>query len=103
MEPTPDPPTDIPKPVQQAPLLPAPAVVAPEETYTVVVNDVPVRELLFALARDAGRNVDISPAIEGTVTLNAVDQSLTQILDRIARQVDLRYADRNGTLVIAPG
>ena len=98
----PGPPTDIPKPIQQAPLLPEPAVVAPEETYTVVVNDVPARELLFALARDAGRNVDISPKIEGSVTLNAVDQSLTQILDRISRQVDLRYADQNGTLVIAP-
>ena len=36
-------------------------------------REVPVRELLFALARDAKVNVDVHPAIEGNVTLNAID------------------------------
>lgn len=92
----------IPDPVRQAPYLPLPRPEAPVETYTVVVSEVPVKELLFALARDAGVNVDVSPSIEGNVTLNAVEQTLEQILDRIARQVNVRHEFRGDTLVIEP-
>ena len=46
-----------------------------------VVNNVRVQELLFALARDARLNVDIHPDMTGTVTLNAIDQTLPQLLD----------------------
>jgi general secretion pathway protein D len=81
----------IPQPVGQSVLLPPPKPAARTETYSVVVNDVPVRELLFALARDAKLNVDLHPGIEGNVTLNAIDQSLPQLLTRIAKQVDMRY------------
>lgn len=81
----------IPQPVGQSVLLPPPRPTAKTETYSVVVNEVPVRELLFALARDAKLNVDIHPGIEGNITLNAIDQSLPQLLTRIARQVDMRY------------
>lgn len=66
-----------------------------------VVDSVPVNELLFALARDAHRNIDIDPDVAGNVTLNAVDQTLFQILDRIARQVDLRYEVHDDTIVIS--
>ncbi|MCC7413892.1 MAG: pilus (MSHA type) biogenesis protein MshL [Gammaproteobacteria bacterium] len=92
----------IPPVVEQVPFVPVPEPAPQTETFTVVVNDVPVRELLFALARDAKLNVDVHPNIAGNVTLNAVDQTLTQILDRLARQVDLRYEVNQGTLVIGP-
>ncbi len=62
----------------------------------------PVKELLFALARDAQINVDIAPSIEGVVTINAIDQTFPQILDRIARQVDLRYEFNGDNLFIQP-
>jgi len=52
-----------------------------EPTYSVVVNEVPVKEILFALARESKLNVDISPSINGLVTLNAVDQTLPAILE----------------------
>jgi MSHA biogenesis protein MshL len=81
----------IPAPVQVAPLLPRPKPAARLETYSVVVNNVRVHDLLFALARDAKLNVDIHNDISGTVTLNAIDQTLPQLLARIARQVDMRY------------
>ncbi|MCP5150832.1 MAG: pilus (MSHA type) biogenesis protein MshL [Ectothiorhodospiraceae bacterium] len=93
---------DIPAPVQVRPYVPLPEPAPPSETYTVVVNEVPVKELLFALARDAGVNIDVHPEVEGTVTLNAVDQTLTQILDRIGRQVNVSYENRNGTMIIGP-
>lgn len=93
---------EIPELVTQAPVLPAPAPVTELEKYTVVVNEVPVKELLFALSRDAQVNVDIDPTIEGVVTINAVEQTLPQILDRIAHQVDLRYELSATNLYIQP-
>ena len=92
----------IPAPVLRAPFVPPPAPRAVRETYTVVVHDVPVKELLFALARDASINADIHPATRGLVTLNAIDQTLDEILDRIAAQLDIRHLRRNGVLVIEP-
>ncbi len=90
----------IPPPVQVAPLLPAPKPTARAETYSVVVHSVPVQDLLFALARDAQVQVDIHSDVTGNVTLNAIDQTLPQLLERIARQVDMRYEVKGGTLVI---
>ena len=56
-----------------------------------VVNNVRVQDLLFALARDARLNIDIHPGIVGSVTLNAIDQTLPQLLARVSKQVDMRY------------
>ncbi|MBM4221727.1 MAG: hypothetical protein FJ170_07255 [Gammaproteobacteria bacterium] len=92
----------IPAPVTQLPAPPAPVARPVQETYTLVVTDVPLREVLFALARDAAINVDIAGNIEGRVTLNAVNQTLPQILERISRQVSMRHSVENGTLVVMP-
>jgi len=98
----PAPDTAIPDIVQQVPFVPPPEVVPESERYTVVVNDVPVRELLFALARDAELNIDIGGAVDGRITLNAIEQTLPQILERIARQVDLRYEFDDQSIIIGP-
>src|SRR5256712_722331 len=90
----------IPPPIQIAPVLPRPKPSVRPETYSVVVSNVRVQELLFALARDARLNVDISPDITGTVTLNAIDQTLPQLLSRIGRQVDLRWEIDGQTLIV---
>src|SRR6266404_3325243 len=90
----------IPPPVQVTPLLPKPKAVARPETYSVVVNNVRVQELLFALARDARLQIDIDPNLTGSVTLNAIDQTLPQLLTRIMRQVDMRYEIDGETLVV---
>jgi MSHA biogenesis protein MshL len=81
-----------------APPKPTPKI----ETYSVVVSNVPAQEILFALARDAKINLDISSGIEGNVSLNAINQTLPQILDRVAKQVDMRYELENGTLSVMP-
>jgi general secretion pathway protein D len=90
----------IPPPVQLSPVVPPPKPTARPETYSVVVNNVRVQELLFALARDARLNVDIHNDITGTVTLNAIDQTLPQLLTRISRQVDLRWEIDGQNLVV---
>lgn len=92
----------IPAPVRQTATLPVPRPAPKTETYSVVVNDVPVRELLFALARDAKINVDIHPGIEGNVTLNALNQTLPQLLTRISKQVDMRYELDGPNLAVMP-
>jgi general secretion pathway protein D len=92
----------IPAPVQQVLALPKPKAAPKTETYSVVVNDVPVKELLFALARDARLNVDIHPNIGGRITLNAIDQTLQQLLNRVAKQADLRWELDGPNLAVMP-
>src|SRR3990172_12291852 len=92
----------IPAPVQISTLLPRPRPALKPETYSVVVNNVSVQELLFALARDAKLNVDVNPGINGTVTLNAIDQTLPQLLSRIAKQVDMRWELDGPNLAVMP-
>ncbi len=99
-DPAPRPEGTIPAPVQVTPLLPPPTPTQRPETYSVVVNNVRVQDLLFALARDAKLNVDIHPGVSGTVTLNAIDQTLQQLLGRISRQVDMRYEIDGQTLSV---
>lgn len=82
----------IPAVIDNTPYLPEPAAVQDrQETYTVVVNDVPVKELLFALARDAKLNLDIFDNLEGQVTINAIEQTLPKILERVGKQSNIRY------------
>lgn len=95
--------SEIPAIVTPPPAIAAPTAANPIELYSVVVQDVPVRELLFAMARDAEINVDVNSSIEGLVSINAIDQSLPQILQRIARQVDIRWEfERDDYLVVEP-
>ena len=79
---------------------PKPAVKPP--TYSVVVNDVPVKELLQALARDTKQNIDIHPGLTGLVSLNAINETLPAILDRISRQINMRYVREGTTITVQP-
>ena len=58
--------SEIPAVVTPLNLLPAPEAQASPELYSIVVQDVSVRELLFAVARDAGINIDVHPGVSGT-------------------------------------
>lgn len=93
---------DIPKPIKKLTYVPPPKPKAKEQTYSVVVSDVPVQEVLFALARESKLNVDIHPSIQGKVTLNAVDQTLPAILERLSKQIDIRYKIEGNVLAITP-
>jgi len=93
---------DIPQANKHTIPLPPPKPTAKIETYSVVVSNVPAQEILFALARDAKINLDISSGIQGNVSINAINQTLPQILDRISKQIDMRYEIENGTLLVMP-
>ena len=81
-------------------LPPKPAVKPP--TYSVVVNEVSVKELLFALARDTKLNIDIHPGLQGLVSLNAINETLPAILDRVSKQVNMRYRIEGNTIIVSP-
>lgn len=90
----------IPTPVTQVPALPRPGTRKKQQTYTVVVNQVPIHELLFAMARDADLNLDIDNDISGKITMNAIDQTLPSILDRIESQANITYFVEGNTLKV---
>ena len=87
-----------------APLLPPPPRPGrtKAEVYSVSVHNLAIRDLLFALARDARLNLDVHPDLMGTVSINAIDQTITEILDRAAMQVDMRYEMQGRNLFVMP-
>jgi MSHA type pilus biogenesis protein MshL len=92
----------IPPPARVATLVPPPAPQVKPQTYSVVVNEVPVKELLLALARDTKQNIDIHSGLVGTVSLNAINETLPAILERISKQVNLRYRTEGNTIIVSP-
>ena len=92
----------IPAPSRSATLVPPPAAQPPSQTYSVVVHEVPVKELLLALARDTRQNIDIHPGLAGLVSLNAINETLPAILERLTRQVNMRYRTEGNTIVVTP-
>ena len=95
-------PPAIPETIKDSIVLAPPQPELQAETYSVVVTNLPAQEILFALARDAKVNLDIHPGIQGNITINAINQTLPQILSRIAKQVDMRYELNNGYLSVMP-
>lgn len=94
---------NIPDIVKPLPLLSEPQAQPEPELFSLIAQGQQVRAILFAMARDASINIDIHPEITGQVSINAIDQTLPQILQRISRQVDLRWSfDINGTLLVEP-
>jgi general secretion pathway protein D len=89
-------------PVTTTPFVPPPQPKAKPTTYSVVVHEVPVKELLLALARDTKENIDIHPGLQGLVSLNAIDETLPAILDRVSKQVNMRYRVEGRTIVVSP-
>jgi MSHA type pilus biogenesis protein MshL len=92
----------IPPPARLSGFVPPPKPTVTLPTYSVVVNEVPVKELLNALARDTRQNIDIHPGLQGLVSLNAIDETLPAILERVARQVNLRVRQEGNTIVVGP-
>lgn len=96
------PPSAIPAPLTHSATLAPPRPTVKAETYSVSVHNVAVQSLLYALARDARMNVDVHPGISGQVTLNALDQTMPQLLARISKQVDMRYEIDGPNLTVRP-
>jgi len=99
-KPAPD--SAIPPPARTSDFVPPPKPAAKPQTYSVVVNEVPVKDLLLALARDTKQNIDIHPGLAGLVSLNAINETLPAILERVSKQVNMRYRLEGNTLIVSP-
>lgn len=97
-----EPAPEIPPPARISTFVPPPKPAIKPQTYSVVVNEVPVKELLLVLSRDTKQNIDIHPGIGGLVSLNAINETLPAILDRISKQVNLRYRIEGNTILVSP-
>jgi general secretion pathway protein D len=89
-------------PVRVTDFVPPPKPQVKLPTYSVVVHEVPVKDLLFALARDTKQNIDVHPGVQGLVSLNAIDETLPAILERVSQQVNVRYRNEGKTIVVMP-
>ncbi|MEO8630594.1 MAG: pilus (MSHA type) biogenesis protein MshL [Betaproteobacteria bacterium] len=61
-----------------------------------------MKELLLALSRDTKENIDVHPGLQGLVSLNAIDETLPAILDRVSKQINMRYRIEGKTIVVTP-
>ncbi|QBZ82644.1 Type II secretion system protein D [Hydrogenovibrio crunogenus] len=71
-----------------------------QKLYSVSAIEVPVADLLFNLAKDADKQLDLSSDVQGLVTINAINQPLESIMERIVDQVGAAYEISYGTLRI---
>jgi general secretion pathway protein D len=74
----------------------------PTLLINLVVHEAPVQEVLLAIARESGLNIDVHPGLRGKVSLNAIQQSVPAILARISKQLDMYYEWSNGVWLITP-
>lgn len=72
------------------------------EIYSITAVNVPVNELLFKLAQDANKEIDIYSGVGGLVTINAINQPLDSILKRISEQLGFVYVLKRNQIVIKP-
>lgn len=93
-------PEKIPALVKASPTAPVLSNTDETATFDVVVTSAPVRDLLFALARDAEVNMDVDDNVSGYVTVSALDQTLDAILERISAQVAIRIEKIGDAIVV---
>ena len=74
----------------------------PTSNYSLTAVNVPVTELLFQISKDAGMQIDIYSGISGRATINALNQPLDRILDRLSEQAGFIYAVQGNTIAIKP-
>jgi general secretion pathway protein D len=90
----------IPTVSNQIPYLPKPRAKKYNDLYTVSVVQAPVKDVLFKLARDAGLDIDVMDNTDGLITLNALDQTLPAIIERLNEQTGLRITLMSNRLVV---
>jgi general secretion pathway protein D len=101
--------TDVRERVTTAAQLPAavadvPPALPPAPRYSLDVRQVPVEQLLTAIAHDNRLDFDLHPGVEGLVTLSAYERPLPELIQRICEQAALRCGiDGDGhRLVVMP-
>lgn len=85
------------------PVLSAPAPPPLPEAARVsiqVTEEVPLKDVLFELARQAEIDIEIDPRITGGIVFSARDRPFLEIIDRISRLAGLRYEAADNRILI---
>lgn len=93
---------EVPRLVRRTASMPSLEYGESQETVDVVVHNVSVRDLIFALARDLELNADVDAKVTGIVSISAFDQTFEKILERLSRQLPIRYEFVGDTVVVVP-
>lgn len=75
---------------------------ADEPVYTLVADELPADEVLFALARESHLRLDIIGRIPGTLTMSSIDEPLSRILSNVAAQLPVRLRRSATGYVLEP-
>jgi len=68
--------------------------------YSVVADNIPIKEVLKAIALDSQTRVSFVGDIEGDITLSVINQPLEFILQQIGRQAPVRYEVHGERLLV---
>ncbi|MDA7705045.1 hypothetical protein N8772_01010 [Rickettsiales bacterium] len=63
-----------------------------------VADPVPVKDILFELARITDTEMDINPNISGDIIINAKNRPLKEVIDRICKMAKIRYIIKDGVM-----
>lgn len=83
-------------------LPPLPAQMATSYKYSVSAVNVPIEELLFTLAKDADLQLDLRSGVVGNISINAIQQSLEVILERVAESGGFVFQISHDSITISP-
>ena len=73
-----------------------------DAVFDIVVEQIDVRQVLNSLSDQAQIDMDVDGTVQGVVSLNAYDQTVDQILERIRKQLPIRYERVGDTIVVLP-
>jgi MSHA biogenesis protein MshL len=95
-----EPAVPIPSVSSKAPYIPKPRSANYNDLYSISVMQVPIKDVLFKLARDANLDIDVMDNTDGLVTLNVLDKTLSVIIERLNEQTGLRITLKDNHLIV---
>ncbi|MFO0109748.1 MAG: hypothetical protein ACK52W_04340, partial [Alphaproteobacteria bacterium] len=78
---------------------PRPPKIAQSKLVSIsVTEDVPLRDVLFELARLANTDIELGNGIEGGINFRATNKPFNEVIERISDLAGLRYSMKGGVL-----
>ncbi len=74
----------------------------PQKKITISVQNAPIQPLLFAIANALKINLNLHPQLQGGVSLNLVNITFPELLERVSQQIDMQYDQKGETWQVAP-
>lgn len=79
-----------------------PKIELPELLYSVSAVNVPVSEILYELAVSSGKGLSLHSDVVGKITINAINQPLSNILTSLVDQVSAHYIISKYQITVKP-